>query len=129
MANVGFIGVGNMGGPMAANLAKAGHAVTAFDLSQQHLQRAANQHGVSAAASAVAAVGGADVIITMLPAGTDVKNVYLNQGRVLDAAAEGALLIDCSTIDVASSREVHQAAAAHALMESAKHSGKIMLVT
>lgn len=108
MTRIGFIGLGNMGGPMAANLVKAGHGVQGFDLSPSCCD-AAKAEGVSIAARAVEAVGGADVIITMLPAGRHVVSVW---EEVLPAAARGALFIDCSTIDVDSARKAHALAEA-----------------
>lgn len=107
MADIAFIGLGNMGGGMAANLVKAGHKVRAFDLSESAL-RAAAAKGVEAASSADEAVGGADSLVTMLPAGPHVQSVYAD---VFDAAAAGTLLIDCSTIDVETARTVARAAA------------------
>ncbi|MBW4091166.1 MAG: 3-hydroxyisobutyrate dehydrogenase [Proteobacteria bacterium] len=116
MATIGFIGLGNMGGPMAANLLKAGHRVTGYDLNYAALAALAAAGGRTAA-SAAEAVRGAEVIITMLPAGQQVRDVWLHQGGLIAAAvAEGKpLLIDCSTIDVASAREVAQAAEAAGL--------------
>jgi 3-hydroxyisobutyrate dehydrogenase len=106
MATVGFIGLGNMGGPMAANLVKAGHAVTGYDLNPAALA-ALVKAGGKMASSAADAVKGASVVITMLPAGEHVRDVYLNQGGLIDAtASEKPLLIDCSTIDVDSARTV-----------------------
>ncbi len=106
MATIGFIGLGNMGGPMAANLVKAGHTVTGFDLSAAALD-ALSKAGGHVAKSASEAVAGASVIITMLPAGQHVRDVYLNQGGLIDVAkGSGPLLIDCSTIDVDSARTV-----------------------
>jgi 3-hydroxyisobutyrate dehydrogenase len=103
MAKIAFIGLGNMGGPMAANLAKAQHQVTAFDLSSSAVD-AAVEKGAHKAASAAEAVKGAEVIVTMLPAGKHVREVY--EKDVLPNVAKGALLIDCSTIDVDSARHV-----------------------
>jgi 3-hydroxyisobutyrate dehydrogenase len=100
---VAFIGLGNMGGGMAANQAKAGREVAAFDLSAEALERAAAA-GCTPTKSAAAAVKGADVVITMLPAGPHVRQVYAD--AVLPNAAPSALLIDCSTIDVESARAV-----------------------
>jgi 3-hydroxyisobutyrate dehydrogenase len=117
MARIGFIGVGNMGGPMAANLVKAGHAVTVFDLSPAALA-AAQAAGCAAAASAAACARGQDIVFTMLPAGQQVREVYGakgQQGSVIDAADDATLLIDCSTIDVQSAREVAATAAQRAL--------------
>ena len=105
---IAFIGLGNMGGGMAANLLKNGYAVRAFDLSEDALARAEG-HGATRATSAIDAVAGADAVVTMLPAGSHVEEVY---GRALfDAARPGALLLDCSTIDVATARRVSEAAA------------------
>lgn len=103
MTRIAFIGLGNMGGGMAANQAKAGHEVQAFDLSAAALERAVAA-GCRAAASAAAAVKDADAVITMLPAGQHVRAVYANE--ILPNAKPGALLIDCSTIDVESARAV-----------------------
>ena len=107
MANVAFIGLGNMGGPMAQNQIKAGHTVRVFDLSQPALD-AAKAAGASIATSAADAAAGADCVITMLPAGTHVRSIVVG-GGVIDAAKKGAILIDCSTIDVPTAREVIQA--------------------
>ncbi len=112
MARIAFIGLGNMGGGMAANLAKAGHAVQAFDLSADALARA-EAAGCTPAASAVAAADGAEAVVTMLPAGRHVAEVYAALFRVL---AGNALLIDCSTIDVATARAVADDAAARGLV-------------
>ena len=103
MARIAFIGLGHMGGGMAPNLAKAGHDVQAFDLVSEAVKHAA-EGGCSPAASAAEAVKDADVVITMLPAAQHVRAVYDND--VAPNAKKGALLIDCSTIDVASAREV-----------------------
>ena len=103
MTTIGFIGLGNMGGPMLANLVKAGHTVKAFDLSADALARAVAA-GATAAADAAGACRDVDVVVTMLPAGPHVREVYTKS--VFDAVAEGTLLIDCSTIDVATAREV-----------------------
>lgn len=108
MTNIAFIGVGNMGGPMARNLLKAGHAVSAFDLSAAVLEPVLKA-GAAKAASANDAVKDADVVVTMLPAGHHVRSVYLDNG-ILAAAKKGALLIDSSTIDIDSARAVHAAA-------------------
>ncbi|HEX2943066.1 MAG TPA: 3-hydroxyisobutyrate dehydrogenase [Rhodopila sp.] len=106
MAKIGFIGLGNMGAPMAANLVKAGHDVTGYDLNQAALDALATAGGKTAG-SAAEAVKGAQVVITMLPAGEHVRDVYMHQGGIIDAV-KGAkpLLIDCSTIDVDSARTV-----------------------
>jgi 3-hydroxyisobutyrate dehydrogenase len=103
MARIAFIGLGHMGGGMAPNLAKAGHEVRAFDLVPEAVEKA-SQAGCSPASSAAEAVKHADVVITMLPAAHHVRAVYEND--VAPNAADGTLLIDCSTIDVSSAREV-----------------------
>ena len=103
MARIAFIGLGHMGGGMAPNLAKAGHDVRAFDLVPEAVQHAA-ENGCTAAPSAAEAVKDADVVITMLPAAQHVRKVFHDD--VGPNAKKGALLIDCSTIDVASAREV-----------------------
>ncbi len=108
-SSIAFIGLGNMGGPMAANLAKAGHAVKAFDLSAQACQ-AAREHGVEVAASVAEAVAGATTVISMLPASRHVESLYLGADGVLAQLAAGALVIDCSTIAPASAQKVAQAA-------------------
>ena len=113
MAIIGFIGVGNMGGGMAANLARAGHEVRAFDLDDAAVRRAV-AHGCTAATSARAAALGADAIVTMLPAGAHVAAAYAD--ALFAAASPHAILIDCSTIDVATARSVGEAAAQKALM-------------
>ncbi|WP_171163702.1 3-hydroxyisobutyrate dehydrogenase [Streptomyces sp. I05A-00742] len=104
---IGFIGLGHMGGPMAANLVRAGHRVTGFDLVPEAV-RAAGAAGVVPGASAADAVAGADVVITMLPAGRHVLALYEEQG-LLAAARPGTLFVDCSTIDVADARAAHEA--------------------
>jgi 3-hydroxyisobutyrate dehydrogenase len=109
MTRIAFIGLGNMGGGMAANQAKAGHEVLAFDLSAAALEKAVAA-GCQAAGSAAAVVKDADVVITMLPAGQQVRAIYA--GEILPNAKAGALLIDCSTIDVESARAVAKEAAA-----------------
>ena len=107
MTTIAFIGLGNMGNPMAANLVKAGYAVRGFDLVAANLDTAKG-NGLTVAASAVEAVKGADVVITMLPAGKHVVAVY---GEVVPAAAKGTLFIDSSTVDVESARKAHKIAA------------------
>ena len=109
MTTIAFIGVGNMGGPMARNLLKAGNAVTAFDLNASALPPVLDA-GAKSAASVRDAVGDADVVVTMLPAGQHVRIVYLEDG-ILAHARKGALLIDSSTIDIDSARAVHAGAA------------------
>src|SRR5271163_5068480 len=110
MATIGFIGLGNMGAPMAANLVKAGHQVTGFDLVTGRAEALAKNGGRATATAAEAAAAG-EIVITMLPAGPDVASVYLGDGGVLAHARKGALLIDCSTIDVETARAVARAAA------------------
>ncbi len=99
MSKIGFIGLGNMGGPMVANLIAAGHAVSAFDISADAVARATDA-GASAASSGADAASGAEIVITMLPAGQHVHSVYLEDDKVMEVVAAGSLLIDCSTIDV-----------------------------
>ncbi len=109
VGTVAFIGLGNMGGGMAANLVKNGFAVRAFDLSQAALAKA-GENGATIAATVEDAVAGADAVVTMLPAGKHVEAVY--NDAVFGAASAGALLLDCSTIDVATARRVSEAAGA-----------------
>ncbi len=111
MARIGFIGLGNMGLPMAQNLVAAGHAVTGFDLGAK-ARDAAAAAGIGIADGLAAAVAGAEVVITMLPAGPQVRSVYAGADGVLEAAAPGTLLVDCSTIDVETARTVAAAAEA-----------------
>lgn len=106
---IAFIGLGNMGAPMAANLLKAGYTLTAFDLVAEAAHSLAGR-GATAVESSAAAVAGADVVVSMLPAGPQVKDLYLGQGGVLAHAEKGTLLIDCSTIDASSARAVAHAA-------------------
>jgi len=107
MTNIAFIGLGNMGGPMAGNLVKAGHSVKAFDLAQASKDAAAEM-GVGIAGSAKEAVAEAEVVVTMLPAGKHVLAVWAD---ILPAVKPGTLLIDSSTIDVESARKAHALAA------------------
>ena len=107
MTRIAFIGLGNMGGPMAGNLVKAGHEVTAFDLVEASRQAAA-ELGVGISGSAREAVAEAEVVVTMLPAGRHVLAVWAD---ILPAVKPGTLLIDCSTIDVESARKAHALAA------------------
>jgi 3-hydroxyisobutyrate dehydrogenase len=109
MATIGFIGLGNMGAPMAGNLVKKGHEVRGFDLVSANLEKAAAR-GVKKVTSAADAVSGVDAIVTMLPAGKDTLAVW--GGGILEAAAPGTLVIDSSTIDVASARAAHKLAGA-----------------
>jgi 3-hydroxyisobutyrate dehydrogenase len=121
MASIGFVGLGNMGAPMARNLIKAGHTVAAFDVEQAAIGRVA---GARAAASAAEAAAGADVVITMLPASQHVRDAWLGAGGLAKAARQDALLIDCSTIDVTTARDV--AAAAGRAFVDAPVSGGVM---
>jgi 3-hydroxyisobutyrate dehydrogenase len=109
MSRIGFIGLGNMGLPMAQNLLKAGHGVRGFDLSKAQVD-ALTASGGEAAANVKAAASGAEIVITMLPAGSHVREVYLGADGVLAVAANNALLIDSSTIDVETARAVAAAA-------------------
>jgi 3-hydroxyisobutyrate dehydrogenase len=132
MAIIGFIGLGNMGGPMAANLVKAGHSVRGFDLNPAALE-ALVAAGGKVAASATEAARGADTVITMLPAGQHVRDVWMHQGgliEVLKEAGNDPLLIDSSTIDVESARAVAEEAAAAGLkMIDAPVSGGVVGAT
>ncbi|OAB57784.1 3-hydroxyisobutyrate dehydrogenase [Leptolyngbya valderiana BDU 20041] len=113
MAEIGFIGLGNMGGPMARNLKGAGHAVKGFDVMPAAIE-AARDAGIETVDTAVAAADGVDAVFTMLPAGRHVRAVYLGEDAepgVIAAARKGTVMIDSSTIDVASARAVHAAAA------------------
>jgi 3-hydroxyisobutyrate dehydrogenase len=112
MTTIAFIGLGNMGNPMAANLVKAGHRVQGFDLMPENVS-IARDNGVIAEADAPGAVDGAEVVITMLPSGKHVLDVY---AEVAPAAAAGTLFIDCSTIDVESARKAHEIAADKGLL-------------
>ena len=114
MATIGFIGLGNMGGHMAHNLIKAGHDLKAFDLFEEAVQTAVSR-GASAAATAKDAATDVDVIVTMLPAGKHVRSVYVDNDALIDIANPGTLIIDSSTIDVQSARDVIAAATAKGL--------------
>ena len=105
MARIGFVGLGNMGLPMARNLARAGHEVRGFDLSSAAI-RAAAEAGLAAAAGIAEACAGAEAVLTMLPEGRHVRAAYLGEGGILASSAHGTLLVDCSTIDVDSARAV-----------------------
>ncbi len=109
MAKVGFIGLGNMGGGMARNIRQAGHELKVFDLNGQAMADICAE-GAMAADSAVDAVSDVDAVITMLPAGKHVKSVYLGPDGLIAAATPGTVMMDCSTIDVDSAREVVTAA-------------------
>ena len=111
MPHIGFIGLGNMGGPMAANLVKAGQHVAGFDVVAAS-RDVAMRDGIEIVADARSCVENADVVITMLPAGEHVLSVW---NDILPAANQGALFIDCSTIDVASARTAHVLAAEHGI--------------
>ncbi|MFO7552721.1 MAG: 3-hydroxyisobutyrate dehydrogenase, partial [Haliea sp.] len=111
MAQVAFIGLGNMGGPMASNLVKAGHTVQVFDLSEAACQQLADA-GASVAPSAADAVVGAEYVISMLPAGKHVAGVYLGDNGLLAQLDSSTTVLDCSTIDAPTSRKVGEAAAA-----------------
>lgn len=125
MSKIGFIGVGNMGGPMSKNLVDAGHEVKVFDLVQAAVD-AAVAGGAAAASSLQDAAKGVDVVITMLPAGQHVRSVYLEDDGILSVADDGTLLIDSSTIDVGSARAAHEGAAgAGFLMLDAPVSGGV----
>jgi 3-hydroxyisobutyrate dehydrogenase len=115
MAKIGFIGVGNMGGPMALNLLNAGHSVKVFDLSKEAVQICVDAGG-EATASASEAAKDVNIVVSMLPKGDHVRGVYLGDGGALDAANEGTLFIDCSTIDVATAREVAETALTKGMM-------------
>lgn len=111
MAVIAWIGLGNMGGSMSVNLAKAGHDVRGFDLNAEAVA-AAEAGGVKPAASIADAVDGADVVFTMLPKGEHARAVYLGEDGVLAHADTRTLLVDSSTIDIASAQALHDAAAA-----------------
>jgi 3-hydroxyisobutyrate dehydrogenase len=114
MAQIGFIGLGNMGLPMAQNLIKAGHPVCGYDVSAAALDRFSAAGGIAVRALDVASMG-VDLVISMLPAREQVREVYLGRGGVLASAAPGTLLIDCSTVDVETARAVAAAAAVNEL--------------
>ncbi len=110
MANVGFAGLGNMGGPMAANLVRAGHSVRVFDLVPAAVAQL-EEAGATAAPSAAAAAEGVDYFISMLPAGRHVAATYLGEEGLLARLDPSVTVLDCSTIDAATAREVGEAAA------------------
>ena len=109
MANIGWIGLGNMGRPMTKNLVAAGHAVTGFDVVEAAVTAAA-EDGITPAGSIAEAVAGADIVFTMLPKGEHARSVYLDSGGVLESAQTSTLLVDSSTIDFDSARELHRQA-------------------
>jgi 3-hydroxyisobutyrate dehydrogenase len=115
MAKIGFIGLGNMGLPMALNLVKAGHAVTGTDVQPAAIKKFAAGGGTASQSSADACHG-AEIIITMLPAGEQVKAIYLGDAGVIANVKANTLLIDCSTIDVETARAVASAAEKNAVM-------------
>jgi len=115
MARIGFVGLGNMGLPMAQNLIKAGHQVEGVDVTTAATDRLKAAGGAVAETHKIAA-SRADMVITMLPAGVQVREVYLGPSGIIENANAGTLLIDCSTIDVATARDVAAAAEARGLM-------------
>ena len=115
MARIGFIGLGNMGLPMAQNLIKAGHQVEGVDVTQAATDKLKAAGGAVAETAKIAAAR-ADVVITMLPAGQHVRDVYLGTGGIIENANAGTLLIDCSTIDVETARGVAAAAEGKGLL-------------
>lgn len=115
MARIGFIGLGNMGLPMAQNLIKAGHQVEGVDLNPASIEKLKASGGVAVETAKIAAAR-CDVVVTMLPAGKHVREVYLGAGGIVENANPGTLLIDCSTIDVETAREVAAAAEARGLL-------------
>ncbi|MGE4372151.1 MAG: 3-hydroxyisobutyrate dehydrogenase [Xanthobacter sp.] len=119
MARIAFIGLGNMGVPMAANLVKAGHEVMGFDLSAAACAQA-GARGVSVMEEAASAVEEAQMVITMLPSGKHVLGALTGEGGLFAEARAGTLFIDCSTIDVTSARAFHEAAqaAGHASLDA-----------
>lgn len=125
MSRIAFIGLGNMGGPMAANLVKAGHAVRVFDLAPAALEAAAKA-GATVATSARDTLDAAEFVISALPASRHVEGLYLGEDGILSDVPDGALLIDCSTIAPEASRKVAAAAQARGLaMIDAPMSGGI----
>lgn len=104
MARIGFVGLGNMGLPMALNLVKAGHHVEGFDLNRDAVEKLVAAGGASMESAKVAAAR-AEIVVTMLPSGKEVRELYLEPGGIIDSANPGALLIDSSTIDVATARD------------------------
>ena len=105
MATIGFIGLGNMGGPMAVNLVKAGHSVKVFDLVADNVAKVVAE-GASAAATAADVVSDVEFVISMLPAGKHVKSLFISENGITKHIAKGAMVIDSSTIDAASAKEV-----------------------
>jgi len=111
--HIGFIGLGNMGAPMAHNLLKAGHQLSVFDLNAAAVENLVNAGALPVDSPTAIAQGNAELIITMLPAAPHVKSVYLGENGLIASARAGVMLIDCSTIDPHSAREVAKAAAEH----------------
>jgi 3-hydroxyisobutyrate dehydrogenase len=114
MTQIGFIGLGNMGLPMAQSLIKAGHPVCGYDIDAAALDKFSTAGGIAVRSLDVASMG-VDIVITMLPAREQVREVYLGQGGILASAAAGTLLIDCSTVDVETARAVAAAATVNEL--------------
>ena len=115
MARIGFIGLGNMGGPMVANLIKAGHSLSVFDIAQEHVA-ASVVLGADAANSQIGVLDKAEFVITMLPSGREVGAVYSGADGLISAASNDTVLIDCSTIDVETARRIHAEAEQRGLM-------------
>jgi 3-hydroxyisobutyrate dehydrogenase len=115
MSRIGFIGLGNMGLPMAQNLIKAGHQVEGVDVNPASVEKLTAAGGVGVETAKIAAAR-ADVVITMLPSGKEVREIYLGPGGIVENANPGTLLIDCSTIDVETARVVAAAAEAKELL-------------
>jgi len=111
--HIGFIGLGNMGAPMAHNLLKAGHQLSVFDLNVAAVENLVGAGALPVDSPTAIAQGNAELIITMLPAAAHVKSVYLGENGLIASSREGVMLIDCSTIDPHSAREVAKAAAEH----------------
>jgi len=110
MTDIGFIGLGHMGAPMARNLLKAGHSLRVFDLSPSAMTGLV-EAGAKPATGVADAARDNPIVITMLPSGRESRDVYVGPGRLIAAAAKGCLLIDCSTIDVATARDIHHVTA------------------
>src|ERR1700730_1816661 len=110
--NIGFVGLGHMGAPMARNLLKAGHSLVVYDVVQRNVD-ALKSAGAGAATSPARAASGAELVITMLPSSPHVRSVYLGSEGVLSGASRGVTLIDSSTIDPHTAREVAAMAVEH----------------
>ncbi len=111
--HIGFIGLGNMGAPMAHNLLKAGHQLSVFDLNAAAVENLVGAGALPVDSPTAIAQGNAELIITMLPAAAHVKSVYLGENGLIASSRAGVMLIDCSTIDPHSAREVAKTAAEH----------------